>query len=273
MSEQLQALADEVERAARELGASLRGAFSLGRDRAASDELAFEARPLIQALLEGTRAGGDADSPELREAMALASLLGRRVSALGATPTCALRVAPAVMVAVPAAAPLEAALREVLLEGYVAEREEALRAEGARRAAEAIAVLELAPRCFVSFPAGDQEAEQLAEHAEALGRRLLDRDAQVLVVHAAGLGRPDPARAAQLFAVQASCTMLGVRCLFAAVPPGWVAAARERGVDLDDVRLVDRLEPALEEALDLCGYTLGPRPALARMWRRWFAER
>lgn len=270
MTRDLEGLSARAEELARSFADSLTQRLRLGRDRALREELAWETRPLVQALIEGIDGAEriDREAPELREALALASLLGRRAAALGATPTAALHVAPALVEQLGEAAPLLDPLREVIVEGYVSEREEALQAEGARRAAGAIPIVRLVPGLFVSLPRGDQAAEHLEEHADELGRRLLDGDARALIVHAVGLERPDRERASHLFGVHAACTMLGVTAIFAGVGDDWTAAARERGVDVEELRLVRTLDEALEMALTECGYVLRPRPALDRVWRR-----
>lgn len=268
MAGDLEDLTARVERAAEAFGDRFGAAVELSADGALAAELSYQARPLLQALLEGLESSTDARAPELREAFALCNLLGRRAAALDASPTAAARLVPTLLAAVDGADSLGEPLREILLEGYVAEREDRLRDEGALRAAGAIPVIRLTPGCFVTLPHGDQDADPLQEHGEELGRRLLDGDAKALVVYARGLVRPDPERASQLFAIQESCRMLGVRCIFAAVGEDWVSAARERVSDLEHTERVGTLGEALDLALAECGYTLGPHAPLNRIWRR-----
>lgn len=268
MSGDLEELAARVERAAEAFGDRFAAVVELTSEKKLAAELSYQSRPLLQALLEGLHSSNDPAAPELREAFALCNLLGRRAAVLEASPTAAARIVPALLAAIETGDAIREPLREVLLEGYVAEREDRLRDAGALRAAAAIPVIRLAPGCFVTLPQGDQDADPLGEHGEELGRRLLDGDAKALVVYGRGLERPDPERATQLFAIQISCRMLGVRCIFAGIGEDWVRAARERGTELDDTERVGTLHEALELALTECGYALRPHASLGRFWRR-----
>lgn len=275
MDRRAEALGEAAGRAATRFGERFAARVALARDRERADALAIEARPVAEALLEGLSSAErvDAEANELREAIALASLLGRKAGDLDLTPTGALEVAPALVAAVAGeghaeASELEPTLRAVCLEGYVAAREERLEERAARRAAEAIPVVELVPRCIVVLPSGLQSAEELERLADDVGRRLLDRDARACLVHAAGLREPDRERASQLFALQATCRMLGVRCVFSGVGPAWREAAEEAHLDLTDLHLAPTLSAGLGAALEACGYELRERPALGGVLRR-----
>ncbi|MGE0787552.1 MAG: hypothetical protein AB7S26_17895 [Sandaracinaceae bacterium] len=268
------AIAARIEEAASRLDARWSDSLALSRDRDRSRELTREARPLLEALIEGIASCDEADAerPELRESLALASLLGRRAAALGATPTATSRLADALLAAVPEAAPIAGPIREVMLEGFLAEREDDAEARGAARAAGAIALVEIASGCFLLPVAGDQDADRLEARLEEIGRALLERGAIALVVHVGGLGVADPERAARLFGVHETCAFLGVRCHFAEVGEPWLVAARERGLATDDLTIHARFADALDRALDEAGHALGPKRGWVRL-TSWLARR
>ena len=274
MSREGRALAESAESVAERARAIFTERVALERDLALAGPLAIEARPVAEALLEGLShlVRVDARAAELREAIALASLLGRRASVLGATPSAALVLAPALLEAAahedPRAPELADTLRAVCMEGYVAACEEAAEERAARRAADAIAIVEPAPGCVIVAPAGLQDAEQLERVLDELGRRLLERDARACVVDASRLAEPDPERARRLFAIDATCKMLGVVCVFAGVGGAWTSAAREAGLDLQHLRFVDDFAAALRVGLDACGLELRPRAGLGEVLRR-----
>ncbi|HEY8431898.1 MAG TPA: hypothetical protein VIL20_26155, partial [Sandaracinaceae bacterium] len=129
-----EALAEAAARVAAGFGERFAAAVPLRRDRDLAPELAVEARPVVEALLAGARAAERIDPGDgaLREAVTLASLLGRRAAVLGATPTGAVAIAPCLVQAASVEeARVEALLeplRAVCVEGYVAAREEAMAA-------------------------------------------------------------------------------------------------------------------------------------------------
>lgn len=252
---------------------------ALARDRALAEPLAIETRPVAEALLEGLAGAGGVDPQrgELRETLALASLLGRRAAVLGATPSAALAIVPALTDAASPedarAAELVEPLRAVCLEGYVAAHDEAWEERADRRAAGAIPILEPAAGCVVVAPAGVQDADRLEEVLEELGRRLLDRDARACVVDASGLREPDPERARRLFGIEATCRMLGVACIFAGVSAPWARAASEAGLDLAELRTAPDFAAGLAAALDACGLEVRPRAGLSEVFRRMVARR
>lgn len=266
--------AEAAERIAQRFGERFAEALALSRDRAVAPELAIEARPVAEALVDGVRTASriDADDGALREAVALASLLGRRAAVLGATPTAALGIVPCLIDATaelePRARGLTEPLRAVCMEGYVAAREEALDARAARRAAEAIGVVEPARGCVLVIVAGVQDADELELAFDDIGRRLLDRDTRACVVDVGGLKSPEPESARQLFALHATCTMLGARCIFTRVSDAWQRAARDAGLDMKHVQIEPELATGLREALAVVGVGLKPRAGLGDVLRR-----
>lgn len=264
-----------AERVSARFGEGFAARVSLARDRALAEPLAIEIRPVAEALLEGL-AGVDRVEPsrgELREALAMASLLGRRAATLGATPTGALAIVPLLLEAAseedPRAIELMEALRAVCMEGYVATREESVEERAARRVADAIPMLEAAPGCFVIAPAGVQDADQLERVMDDAGRRLLERDARACVIDASGLREPDPERARRLFAIEESCRMLGVTCIFAGVDAPWLRAARDAGLDVGLVRIAPDFATALALAFEACGLETRPKASLSAVLRRF----
>lgn len=269
-----EAAAEAAGRIASRFGARFAEAVSLRLDRALAPELAIEARPVAEALVTGLRGAArvDVEDGALREAVALASLLGRRAGVLGATPSAAVAIVPCLIDAAEAedarARALVEPLRAVCVEGYVAAREEALEARAARRAAEAIGVVDAAPGCVCVIVAGMHDAGELERAFDELGRGLLDRDARACLIDAGGLEAPDPEVARQLFALHATCAMLGVRCVFARVSDGWRVAAREAGLDLTDVSFAPDFASGLREALAAVGVDVRPRAGLGDVLRR-----
>ncbi len=238
-------------------------------DRDFADTLELEAATVIESIVDASTAGSlpDPQAPEFRESLTLASLLGRRAALLDATPMAALALAPAIVHSLRGRLdiePLHEALRLATVDGYVRGREERALLVGARRAADAIPAVKLAPRCFAIFLRGVQAPEEMERVIGDLGRALLAGDARACVVDASGLREPDRERAAQLFSVHETCVMLGVRCIYTGVSAAFIDVAEERGIDLGDVRFVENLQVALVEALDACGLEVRPPNAIKR---------
>lgn len=243
-------------------------------DRELADALALEARPVAEALLEGLAGTASADphSGELREAIAMASLLGRRAADLGATPSGTLTLIATLTELAsredPRALEVLDSLREVAIEGYVAAREERMEREAAQRTADAIAILEPVSGCLVIALAGQQDADELERVLEEAGRRLLERNAKACVVDTGQLRQADADRARQVFAFDATCRMLGVACIFASVAPEWRRAARDAGFDTDALRLAPDFATGVAMALEACGLELRSRDRLGAVLRR-----
>lgn len=268
-----------AERAAERFGERFRQRAGSVADRALGDSLTLEAAPVVEALLEGLRAAGRADGSalELREALTLTRLLGRRAAELGTSPAGILALAPSIVEAIapdaPGCEPLQSDLAAIALEGYLALREERLADDAARRLADAIAVIELAPRCIVVVPSGVQHDDELERVFDELGRRLLARDARACVVHLADLREPDRERARRVFGLHATCLMLGAVCIFTSADEGWREAAREAGIDVGQLRFESDFGVGLAAALEACGLELRPRDGFGAVLRRLVAAR
>jgi hypothetical protein len=245
---------------------------SLAGDRALAGDLAVEARPVFEALLVGAAGAAriDAREPELREAIALASLLGRRAAVLGATPSAAISIAPLLIEAL-GRADLEAlrdTIAAVSIEGYCAERDDQAAALAHRRAADAMPIVELAPGVIAFFPAGVQEPDELERVIDDLGRRLLERDARACVVHLGGLREPDRDRAGRVLAVRSTCAMLGVECVISGLSEAWARAAREARVELEELTI----EPDLSAALRRAGIEPREKSGIGQLLKRWISK-
>jgi hypothetical protein len=233
-------------------------------DRLLAKELGWEARPVLEALRAALR---DVDPTSIahHEGLALLTLLGRRAGRLGATPTAALGIVPALFTAL-GRQPTErelTALQALSLEGYVAGREERLVEEAARAAMEATPIVEVAPRCIAAFFAGLHEPEALGEIVERLGSLALRTDAAAVVVDVSRLLDPTPERAAEVLGADAAARMLGATCVFAGIGP-WLEAARRTGVDERLIVSEPDFPSALKRALAAAGLAIRP----TSRWRK-----
>src|SRR5690606_24181028 len=129
--------------------------------------------------VEATAGGADEglDSLDHHETLAMATLLGRKLALVGATPTAAQRLVPALLGALRAegwAGPpaIDDALGVLLVEGFVRGREESLVGAAARDVAARIPVVPIAPGVLGVFPVGHYDAAPVTEVMEALSRRL-----------------------------------------------------------------------------------------------------
>lgn len=229
-------------------------------DRRIAGELAIETRPVIESLLAALSGEGPIDVPSLEhhEALAMVTLLGRRAAALGATPTALVGLVPALIagfeaVGRPIPEHLHDPMRFVAFEGYVAGHDERLVQEGYVRAADAVPIVRVAPRCLALLVAGRHEAELLAEIVDRFGRELLAADAKAGIVDLAKLEDPSPDCAAEVFGADAAARMLGATCVFSGVSEPWLEAARRARVPVELLTIEPDFGEALRRALSLCG--------------------
>lgn len=250
------------------------------QDRALVDELALEVAPVAHALSFALGAADPTDvlSTEHREGLAMLSLLGRRLGTLGATPTAALAVLPALIEGFeragrPIPAVLHEPLRAVYVEGYVAGREEHAASEVASRAVEAQPIVRIVAGCVVLFAGGNLEAEAIEQVVDRFGRAMFAANARSAVVDVEHLEGPDRSRAAELFGADATARMLGATCVFSAVSPEWLEAARTARVPTELLALEPTFELAVRRALAVAGYELRTARSLASRLREAFARR
>jgi len=220
-------------------------------DRALSADLVEQARPVFEALSEPRP---DTDSDPDHEALALLNLLSRRAGVLGATPAAALGICRGIEAGlVGAESPLgKAALDQialVILEGYVAGRDERITRELRRAAVAGLALLPLAPQAFALVAAGHLDADELSPGLEEIERALLRSDARALVLDLTTL-RYDGDDVPRLFCgLLSTSRSLGVRsfvCGFEVhAPAPWLAA----GFGTVDLTRVTSFDQALALAL------------------------
>jgi len=153
-------------------------------DRALAADLAEQARPVFEALSEPVLGAGS--EPD-HEALALLNLLSRRAGLLGATPAAALGLCRGIEAALkgaeqPLAASAVDQLALVILEGYVAGRDERVTCDLRRASVEGLALLPIAPPAFALVVAGHFQADDLWPRLEEIERELLRADARALAL-------------------------------------------------------------------------------------------
>lgn len=221
-------------------------------DRALAGELRHEARPTVHALLLGEALDTveEPTSLEHHEAIAMTSLLGRRVAVLGVTPSSARRVLPALLAAFaetenPVPGSLGETLGDAFFEGYVRGGLERREDERLAAAAEAQPTLDLGDGLLALVLVGEHDPERLMERVEEFGRELFRREARACIVDLSGMGRPSRALAHVVFGVDASARMLGLRVRFTGVDELW----RELLVDVAGDPELIAVEPSFGAAL------------------------
>ena len=227
-------------------------------DRALADELRTEVRPALDAIRVAD--GDPSDTVAAREALAMVRALGRRLAALGATPTAAAALVAALEQE--GGLGLRATFCAVVLDGYVAAREEVLRMELAASSARSLLPIVLAPRCLAMIVGGTDDVEAVRPALEGLGRMLLARDAASCVLHLAHPGAVDPELAAEVLAFDASARLVGAALVISG-PSVEAAAAKE-----PTVRWAPTFDEAARVALAHVGYELRPIGSL----RRWLGR-
>jgi hypothetical protein len=232
-------------------------------DRALAEELTLEAAPAIEALgfALDQNAHGDLSRIEHHEGLAMVTLLGRRAGALGATPTAAIHLVPAIVRALDASGrkvpeALVRPLTAMCFEGYVAAREDAIESAQASAAIDNAAIVRFVPRGLLLILSGEHQPEVLSEIVERLGRQMLKHDAAAAVVDLTGLEGPNEERAIEVFGAHSAARMLGATCIFVGATDAWLAAARAARVDVDMLTCDETFDDALRRALSLCGFEL-----------------
>lgn len=221
------------------------------------EELVAEARPTVHSLLYAASIESGDSPPDLQrhEALAMATLFGRRLAALGMTPTVMMTLIPLLLEALEAEAvardeSLAVDLQTSCVEGFVRGREDRVAEEGDARVAATITRLELAPRVLAFFVAGDPTAEAIEAAVEDLGRALFAADAIACVVEVSSLAVESPRVARALFAVDETARIIGVRCIFDGVDERCRAEAERAGLDTSHIETSESFGAALRTALE-----------------------
>lgn len=221
------------------------------------EELVAEARPTVHSLLFASSLQAEASPRSLQrhEALAMATLFGRRVASLGMTPTAMMTLVPALLSALSAEsvetdARLASELSTSCVEGFVRGREESVADEGDARVARTFITLEVAPDVLALFLAGDPTPESIEEAVEAFGRGLFGAEAKACVVEISGLRVESPRSARALFSIDETARMLGIRCVFSGASDRARAEARGAGLDLAALDFVPIFGDALRLALE-----------------------
>jgi hypothetical protein len=243
-------------------------------DAALGAELAREARPVLEALVQASaepRAAGGR-----HEVYAWINLLGRRAGSLGATPSAALHLLAALGGALSAggagpAEDLRAELAMVLMEGYCAGRDERVTQELRLDLSRAQASFLLAPRCRCVLLSGTLESEVLERVLEGVARELLHDDALSCLIDATRM-RCAPGEHAPRALVDflLTCRSLGVCPVLAGASPEVL-----RGIEVwasgREPELARDFPEALRLALARASQEL--RPARAGLRRLLFGGR
>ncbi|MBX3272816.1 MAG: hypothetical protein KF729_21315 [Sandaracinaceae bacterium] len=269
---------DDAERRADRFAAWFAERAPTRADRGRLDALRPEAATVMEAIVEAVGGGPlpRAEGPELREALTLASLLGRSAAYLELTPAAALAIGPAIVAALEGTvdlAPLTDVVVATVIDGYVRACEERERERAAQRASEAIPIVELAPKCFAFVLRGLQDPDALERRVDELGRALFARDGRACVVDLTGLAEPDRERLGPIFAVHSTCSMLGARAIYVGLSDPWRVLAEEARVDLSIVSVAPTFADALEQALRHCGLEVRPPSRLAHAVTRLLGRR
>jgi len=227
-------------------------------------ELTAESATVLDAF------AGAADPVGIREAMAMAGLLGRRSAELGASPVELIAVIEAMLEALAEAgrelcAPDRHALRGLMFEGFSrASLERERERELASRIRSSRPFL-LAPRCIALVLQGAPDADWIAGAVEGLGPTLLGADARAVLVLARFDGEPSDGAVAELATIAAVTAVVGARAVWS-VPTGVAARLASRIGDPVDV-LED--DPAAALATVLSTSDGGPvRARVAGLLRR-----
>lgn len=262
---------EEIERAVEAFRRGLRLPFR--EDARLAADLADEVRPVIEALAFAVAAAGeDPTAIEFREGLAMGALLGRRAALQKATPSVALALVEGVAGALAAIGRdvpprVVEALRSVIVEGFCAAIEEQVRDDAARRAAEALVPMRIAPHCWVMILAGDHAPERLGDAFDRAGRVLLDAGARSCLVHVAIPRPPSEELASEIFAFDATVRLVGAHCVFSGISAEWRAAAHPR-TDLTLLAIEESLEAGLRRALAAAGAEIRVTSPIVRRLRR-----
>lgn len=235
------------------------------------DALGVEARPAIQALLFAlsTDKAEDTSSLEHHETTAMIALLGRSFAFDGTTPTAAASIVPALLGAfrdeglgVPSS--LDEPLGVVFLEGYVRGREERVRAEGADRALESVALVRLAPRVGLVVIRGGHEPEPMVKRLESLAREAFAHELVVCVFDVALRESGEGALGPILHAIELFRSV-GIEIVVTGVAPDLVQEST--------AKVCETSQDAVAHALSIAGMSLGRDGVIPRRLRELLRAR
>jgi hypothetical protein len=196
------------------------------------------------------------------EAYALLSLLGRRAGLLGATPTAALVVLRAIVLALEEGAhqvppALQHELNMVLLEGYCAGRDERTSAQLRAAIARSQVSLRLAPRCRYLALSGPLEVEALEAVLDESAREFLRDDGLSCLVDVSRLESHPPERVARaLLEFCLSCRAVGGTLVLVGLRAELQHELRQLGLSEAVAHVADRFAEALPHALAIAGHEL-----------------
>jgi hypothetical protein len=234
-------------------------------DRLLLPELAREAQPVIEALVESLETGSPIE--QAHEACALVRLLSRRAALLSATPTALVALSEALFAALDAAgfahdASFDWRLRVLAHEGYSAGRDERLSAENAHMLSASQVLTVLAPRCVFAFLSGRHEPERLAPVLDELGRIALRQDAASCLVDLSRLELDREEIARVVFDGLGTVASLGVVPVIHCPRPEAAAHVERFAAAAHGALFVPDFLEAVQAALEAAGHELKPR-------RRW----
>lgn len=242
------------------------------QDRKLADEVTAEVATVLATLVAREFESGRGSSDH-HEALALTTLLGRRVHLLQVSPPAASAVPPALLEAlklVRVHLPSNEAelLRALYFEGYTRAMAEAEGEARQRALIAAQAMLTPMPGVGLLVLKGPLEPESLAAVGDEFGRMLFRSEAEAAVVDISGLGAPTRAHAAEAFALDATSRMLGVPTIFVGADARWQAMGKEAGVLLDALTFAKSLDEALSAVLAKLGRGDGFKGFMQRLTGR-----
>lgn len=242
------------------------------QDRKLADEVTAEVATVLATLVAREFESGRGSSDH-HEALALTTLLGRRVHLLQVSPPAASAVPPALLEALTVARvhlPDNEAevLRALYFEGYTRAMMEAEGEARQRALVAAQAMLMPMPGVGLLVLNGPLEPESLAAVGDEFGRMLFRGEAEAAVIDISGLGAPTRAHAAEAFALDATTRMLGVPTIFVGADDRWQAMGKEAGVLLDALTFASSVQEALSAVLAKLGRGEGFKGLMQRLTGR-----
>jgi len=252
-----------------------RSRVPFSEDGALGPDLASEVRPILETMEQAARTfDGDASC---HEAYALLTLFGRRVGGLGATPSAAMAVLAAMVIAlneqgVELTADFQGRLQLVLFEGYSAGRDERVSADLRESVARSQVALRLAPRCRYVALSGPLDIDALESTLDERAREFLRDDALVCLLDLSRMDCPPVELCARAVLEHClACKSVGGSVIVTGVAPELLAALRALGFSHETATLADDFASGLRMALQVAGSEL--RPVRVGWTKALFARR